>query len=71
MQNYFSRKIIALTANKEENLQAPLFEELLDSETSKIVGGASLQPTISISEEVQINIGNIYSYPSSASVRVV
>lgn len=48
---YFSRKIKALAADKQENQQAPLFEELSDSETSKIVGGASFQRSISISEE--------------------
>jgi hypothetical protein len=37
-KKYFSRKTNALTADKPENLQAPLFEELSDSETSKIVG---------------------------------
>lgn len=39
---YFSRKIKALTADKQENLQAPLLYELSDSETSKIVGGNNL-----------------------------
>lgn len=43
---YFLRKIKALTADKQENLQAPLFEELSDSETIKIVGGIGLSEAI-------------------------
>lgn len=42
---YISRKIKALTADKQENLQAPLFEELSDSETS-IIGGGEKDKTL-------------------------
>ena len=37
---YFSRKINFETADKPA-VEAPLFEELSDSETTRIVGGAS------------------------------
>ncbi|MEH1834883.1 MAG: hypothetical protein V7L29_23195 [Nostoc sp.] len=38
-KKYFSRKIKALTVDKQENLQAPLFSELSDEETDRVVGG--------------------------------
>ncbi|MEH1834881.1 MAG: hypothetical protein V7L29_23180 [Nostoc sp.] len=41
-RQHFLRKIKAPQADKLQNLQAPLFEELSDSETSQVVGGSSL-----------------------------
>jgi hypothetical protein len=52
MTNFFA----FLTAKNEENLQAPLFEELDDSQASAVTGGVSIGAQIGVDDDREASV---------------
>ena len=77
ISQYFSRKINFATADKPAVVEAPLFEELSDSDQTRIVGGQAqvgvgviAAPSSFFGGQAQVGVG-VFAAPSSFFGKIV